>query len=303
MEDNGTIQGRIAEYQTRTGPPENMATCHICPHECRLREGLSGLCRVRRNAGGTIFPVEYGRVAAIGLDPVEKKPLRHFLPGTMTFSVGFHGCNLYCAFCQNHSLSLAALPRGIHPVPAALQDTREMSSAGIVDAALRIGAPSISYTYSEPLVAYESVLDTSELARKAGLRNILVTNGFILPEPMKRLLPFIDAMNIDLKAFDDATYHKWCGGRLQPVMDTIALCHTACHVEVTILVVTGMNDSIEALEPAFAWLGSLDRRIPLHITRYHPANRYSAPPTDRDLLTRLHDAAMKYLENVYVGNI
>lgn len=302
MKDSSRNQGRIAEYQTRTGPPDNMATCHLCPHECRLRAGASGLCRVRTNTGGSVRPVGYGRVAAIGLDPVEKKPLRHFLPGSMTYSVGFHGCNFTCAFCQNYSLSLADLPRGVCPEPAFFENSREMDSAEIVASALRIGAPSIAYTYNEPLVAYESVLDTSELASKAGLRNILVTNGFINPEPMKRLLPTIDAMNIDLKAFDDAVYRKWCGGRLQPVMDTIALCRAECHVEVTILVVTAMNDSVEALEPAFSWLGGLDRHMPLHLTRYFPANRYAAPPTDRDLMAKLHETALRHLENVYVGN-
>ncbi|HEY5466826.1 MAG TPA: AmmeMemoRadiSam system radical SAM enzyme, partial [Clostridia bacterium] len=270
---------------------------------CRLREGGSGLCRVRRNEGGVLIPMEYGRVAAVALDPVEKKPLRHFLPGSFTFSVGYHGCNLYCPYCQNASLSMADLSRNAKPDAARLASSRPMDPAAVVAAALRVGAPSISYTYNEPLVAYESVLDTAELARQAGLRNIVVTNGYLNEQPLRRLLPYIDAMNIDLKAFDDATYRTWCGGHLQPVLDTIALCRTACHVEITTLVVTGMNDSLAALEPAFAWLGSLDPRIPLHLSRYFPANRYAAPPTDTGLLSRLRDAALRHLERVYVGNI
>ncbi len=303
MDTAGSTSGRIAEFQIRSGPPENIVTCGLCPHGCRLREGWSGICRVRKNEKGILRPLEYGRVAAVALDPVEKKPLRHYMPGTATFSVGFHGCNLSCPFCQNFNLSMADLPRESKADPGRLAASRPMDPSEIVAAALRIDAPSISYTYNEPLVAYETVLDTSELARKAGLRNILVTNGYVNPEPMRRLLPFIDAMNIDLKAFDDRTYRTWCGGRLQPVLDTIALCRTACHVEVTILVVTGMNDSLAALEPAFAWLGSLDRRLPLHLSRYFPANRYAAPPTDTKLLYRLRDAALNHLERVYVGNV
>lgn len=303
MDGTGRSQGRIAEFQSGDGLPGHEAICLLCPHGCRLRDGWSGLCRVRRNEGGLIRPVQYGRVAAVALDPVEKKPLRHFMPGTWTFSVGFFGCNLRCPYCQNFSLSMADLPREARTDEARLASARPMDSSEIVAGALRSGAPSISYTYNEPLVAYETVLDTAELARRAGLRNIVVTNGYVQPEPMARLLPFIDAMNIDLKAFDDKVYRSWCGGSLQPVLDTITQCSAACHVEVTILVVPGMNDSLDALEPAFVWLGRLDSRIPLHITRYFPANRYAAPPTDTMLLHRLRDAASRHLENVYVGNV
>jgi pyruvate formate lyase activating enzyme len=147
------------------------------------------------------------------------------------------------------------------------------------------------------------VQDIAVKAREAGLRNILVTNGYIQPAPMRELLPFIDAMNIDLKAFDDAVYRHWCGGRLQPVIDTIAICRASCHVEVTTLVVPGMNYSLIALVPLFDWLAALDRSIPLHLSRYFPANLYTAPPTDRELMFRLAQAAKERLEHVYVGNV
>lgn len=294
---------RIASYQMSEGLTGHDVRCLLCPHGCVLRDGAYGLCRVRRNEGGMLRAVTYGRAAAIALDPVEKKPLRRFMPGTMTYSVGFHGCNLQCVYCQNARISFADLPRGTLSGPERYTESVPVDASGIVEAAMRRGAPSVSYTYSEPLVSYEFVLETAMKAHAAGLRNILVTNGYINPAPMRELLPWIDAMNIDLKSFDDATYRRWCGGRLQPVLDTIALCHTACHVEVTTLVVPGMNDSLEALVPAFDWLATLDRSFPLHLSRCFPANHHTAPPTDLELLFRLAEAAKERLEHVYVGNI
>jgi len=303
MDQTDRPDKRIAAYQSHDGLTGGDVRCLLCPHACLIREGAYGLCRVRRNEVGILYAVTYGRAAAIALDPVEKKPLRRFMPGTMTYSVGFHGCNLRCLYCQNARISFADLPRGTLPGPSRYGESVPIDAAAIVEAALHAGAPSISCTYSEPLVSFENVRDITTKAREAGLCNILVTNGYINPEPMRELLPRIDAMNIDLKSFDDGAYRHWCGGRLQPVLDTIALCHAFCHVEVTTLVVPGMNDSLKALEPLFDWIARLDRSIPLHLSRCFPANHHTAPPTDRELLFRLAKAARERLEHVYVGNI
>ncbi len=293
----------IAAYQSWEGMGEHMVQCLLCPHKCRIADGARGLCRVRVNQGGVLRPLFTDQVAAVAIDPIEKKPLRRFMPATRTYSIGFPGCNLFCDFCQNSHLSCADLPRGTPVDPAWQGQLIEQTPRQSVEQALRNGLPSISYTYSEPVVSFESVRATARAARDAGLANILVTNGYIQPSPMRELLPWIDAMNIDLKAFSDHAYRTWCGGRLQPVLDTIALCHAACHVEVTTLVVPGMNDRPEELIPLFDWLGALDRGIPLHLSRCFPANRHTAPPPSRSALLALAALARERLEYVYVGNI
>ncbi len=293
----------IAAYQSRVGMTGQTVTCLLCPHNCRIAAGGHGICRVRVNQGGVLRPLFVDQAAAIALDPIEKKPLRRFMPGTMTYSIGFPGCNLACSFCQNAHLSCADMPRGV-PLPARWQDlVFDSTPQQRIEQALRSGAPSISYTYSEPLVSFEAVLATAQLARRAGLANILVTNGYIQSAPMRELLPWIDAMNIDLKAFDDAAYQTWCGGRLQPVLDTITLCQDACHIEVTTLVVPGMNDQMVELTALFDWLAALDHTIPLHLSRCFPANRHVAPPISRADLFHIVAAAQKRLEYVYAGNV
>ena len=268
------------------------SVCKLCAHGCVVKPEKTGLCGVRKNINGELYTLNYGKLSAINIDPVEKKPLKHFMPGTKTLSIGSYGCNFSCLYCQNYHIA--------HETPSYLI---EKTPEEIVDMTIEEGYPSISYTYNEPTVFYEFMLDTAKLAHEKGLRNIMVTNGFIQREPLELLIQYIDAMNIDLKTFRDNTYRSICGGRLDPVKETIQLAAKKCHVEVTTLIVTGMNDNEQELTELFEWLAEVDKGIPLHITRYFPAYKYNEPPTDVEFMRSMHEKAKKYLDNVYLGNI
>jgi len=264
--------------------------CLLCPHACLLREGQAGLCGVRKAGCDGIFSLNHGKISAIQTDPVEKKPLYHFMPGTWTYSVGSFGCNLRCPFCQNYHIA--------KEIPA----TSTMTSYEVVNNARKKGLPSISFTYNEPIVSYEFVLETAKLAQLNGLSTIMVTNGYINQEPLKELLPYIDAMNIDLKAFREDSYKKICGGSLKPVMDTIEESVKSCHVEITTLLVTGMHTKGELLEMV-KWLSSISKEIPLHVSRYFPHYQYHEPATPVNYLREIRDMASKYLTYVHAGNV
>lgn len=266
--------------------------CQLCAHHCRIKEDKTGICRVRKNIGGKLYSLNYGKLTAINDDPVEKKPLYHFIPGTRTLSLGSYGCNFACRFCQNYEIA--------QEQPSFIIDR---TPEDIVNMAIRDGFPSISYTYNEPTVFYEFMFDTAKLAHRKGLKNIMVTNGFIEMEPLEELLEYMDAFNIDLKTFNDETYRRICGGRLEPVLETIKLASSKRHVEVTTLIVTGMNDTEEELTQIFEWLAGIDKNIPLHLTRYFPCYKYHEPPTDVDFMKRMHKKAQRYLNNVHLGNI
>jgi pyruvate formate lyase activating enzyme len=233
-------------------------------------------------------------VASVALDPVEKKPLFHFYPGTSIYSVGVRGCNFDCGFCQNWSLAHGQPPSTFVPPQRLVALAEEARAEG------NIG---IAYTYSEPTVWYEYVLDTARLAHRAGLKNVMVTNGFIESEPLQELLPYLDAMNIDLKSFREEYYRRTCHGRLSPVMATIAAAQAATHVEVTTLLVTGLNDSEQEVEELAAWLASVNPDIVLHLSRYFPAYRFTLPPTPVDTIRRAREVARRHLRYVYVGNV
>lgn len=270
--------------------------CDLCPHRCRIGPGGRGRCRYRENQAGHLVSTNYGRISASGYDPIEKKPLYHFLPGSYILSLGTVGCNLRCGFCQNWRISQAPAP------------TTYLSPAAA--AAMAGGPPGgepsagIAYTYSEPLVWWEYVHDTAQLVRQRGLANVLVTNGFIETEPLAELLPWIDAMNVDVKAFADDFYRDTCGGSLGPVRRTVEMAHRqGVHVEVTTLLVPGMNDHPGQLRELARWLGGLGRHIPLHFSRYFPNYRMSQPgPTPARTLEQARDLAGEYLDYVYVGN-
>lgn len=273
---------------------DNRVQCDLCPHGCRIKEGEVGLCRVRKNEGGELYTLNYGEIGAIALDPVEKKPLYHFFPGRNILSVGTTGCNLACGFCQNYSLAHGTPPTSYaspEQLVATAVEVREQGSLGL------------AYTYSEPGMWYEYVLDTARLAHSQGLKNVLVTNGYIEEEPLRELLPYIDAMNIDLKAFNESFYRHTCRGRLAPVMRTIKLCREQTHVEVTTLLVPGLNDSPGEIEKLATWLASLDPNLVLHLSRYHPAYRFRLPPTPVESLAAAREIARRFLNYVYVGNI
>ena len=242
----------VIHYERRE---QNLTACRLCPKLCSIREGKYGFCGVRQNRGGTLFATNYGKVSSCALDPIEKKPLYHFYPGSCILSFGSAGCNLRCGFCQNWSIAQGDPP------------TREVSPAEAVELARlqrERGYPNtgIAYTYNEPLMWYEYVLDTAVLAWEAGLKNVLVTNGYINETPLLELLPYIDAMNIDVKGFTDKYYRESCKGSLEPVLRTVEIARTRCHVELTTLLVTGLNDSEEEISRLVEWVASLTRRYP-----------------------------------------
>ncbi len=271
--------------------------CEICPHGCDIEEGHTGFCGARGNVACRVTAVNYGRVTSIALDPIEKKPLHRFMPGSTILSVGSFGCNLRCPFCQNCDISMA---------DGNTAETSDMTPEQLVDKALELrprGNIGIAYTYNEPLIGYEFVYDCAALAHKHGLKNVLVTNGYICEKPLLDILPFIDAMNIDLKGFTEAFYKK-ISGDLETVKRTIALSAISCHVEVTTLILPGENDSEDEIAALSGWLGSVSSDIPLHLSRFFPRYEYKdRSPTPPETLYTLRDIALKHLKYVYLGNI
>ena len=272
---------------------EGRGICELCPRGCRLREGAFGACRARAMSGGRIVPRTYGAVTSMSIDPIEKKPLYHFMPGAGILSVGTYGCNLSCKFCQNWEISQReAGHRELTPEELArLAESTRGQSVGV------------AYTYSEPLVWYEFVHDCVGLIHERGLVNVLVTNGYINREPFGELLPYIDAVNIDLKAFSSEFYKSVCGGDLEPVLRSIRQAYeSGCHVELTTLVVPSLNDSGEEMDSLATWIAALSPDIPLHVSRYFPSYRMTAPPTPMPALQACVEAARTRLHYVYVGN-
>ena len=273
------------------------ATCTLCFHHCQLDDGQTGYCRARGNRGGAVVPLNYGKVSGIALDPIEKKPLRRFHPGSKILSVGSYGCNLRCPFCQNHEISMSGAEgvEALYLSPDAL--------AGQAQRLRAFGNIGAAYTYNEPLIGYEYVRDCAKLIHGRGMLNVLVSNGTIEEAPWRELLPLLDAVNIDLKGFADAWYQR-LGGDLETVKRNIRIAaETGCHVEVTTLLVTGENDSAEEVQALSEWLAKIDRAIPLHLSRFFPRYRMSdKPPTPVDTVYRLADIARQSLSFVYTGN-
>lgn len=292
-----------ANFPIRTGKAVNLpmkTVCQVCMHHCSLSPGQTGLCGARKNENERIVCANYGRITSIALDPIEKKPLRKFHPGSLILSVGSYGCNLKCPFCQNHEISMAEETQA---------DTVFLSPGQLADTALEWktrkggGNIGVAFTYNEPLIGWEYVLDTARLVREYGMATVLVTNGTASPEILETLLPWIDAMNIDLKGFREAWYRK-LGGDLETVKSFITRAVRDCHVELTTLIVPGENDSPEEMAEGARWIASLGREIPLHITRFFPRyHMVDRNPTDIGHLYRLAETAGNYLSNVYVGNV
>lgn len=272
------------------------AVCGICPHACRLAPGQGGFCRARANTEGNIVCANYGQLTAMALDPIEKKPLRRFMPGSMILSVGSYGCNLRCPFCQNSHISMAAEAGVVtHTVPPA----QLIAAARQLLPQKNIG---IAYTYNEPLIGYEYVRDCAALARQYRLKNVLVTNGYVCAQPLAELLPLIDAMNIDLKGFSEHFYQR-LHGDLETVKRSIVLAAAGCHVEVTTLIIPGENDGEVEMERLAAWLATVDDTIPLHISRFFPQYQYAdRQPTPVETVRRLAEIAGRHLKYVYRGN-
>ena len=272
------------------------ALCELCFHHCALDEGQTGLCRARACQDGKIVSLNYGKLTSLALDPIEKKPLRRFHPGSLILSVGSFGCNMRCPFCQNHEISMA----GDSGIP-----TVEVSPEQLAAQAAELvphGSIGVAYTYNEPLTGYEYVRDCAALVHEQGMVNVLVTNGTVEEEPWRALLPLVDAANIDLKGFTPSWYRR-LGGDLETVKRSIVLAAERCHVDVTTLLIPGENDSEEEIRELARWLASISPEIPLHLSRFFPQYQMvDRLPTPVEQVYRLSEAAQEYLSHVYTGN-
>ncbi len=287
-------------------PAKMRALCPVCPHHCQIAEGMAGRCRARGNRNGKVSPLNYGIATALALDPIEKKPLARFYPGSRILSFGSFGCNFNCPFCQNWEISMSdgheycqgGGAEGHYYSPEALAELAEQLKAR--------GNIGVAFTYNEPLISFEYVLDTAKLIKKRNLKTVLVTNGCVSEEIAKVVLPAVDALNIDLKSFQGSVYKNVLGGDLEAVKSFIAEAAESCHVELTSLIVPGMNDSDEEMRAMAQWIASLPGgvEIPLHITRFFPRYKVlSEKPTERSAILRLAQIARKQLKYVYPGNM
>ena len=273
--------------------------CFLCNHRCVIKDGATGLCGVRENRGGTLVSLVYGKVIARHVDPIEKKPLFHFLPGTRSYSIATVGCNFKCRFCQNADIS--QMPSDQHQIWG-----EDMSPAMIVDEAMATRSATIAYTYTEPTIYFELAQDSAQQAVKKGLRNIFVTNGYMTEESLKSLHPDLHGANVDLKAYTDRFYKEQCGAKLEPVLRTLEVMkEMGIWLEVTTLLIPGLNDSREEVEKIAGFLAGLDPDIPWHISRFHPTYRLTdRGSTSLESLRRARDigyeAGLKY---VYTGNV
>jgi len=276
----------------------NMVQCNLCPNRCLLSEGQIGICKSRKNVGGKLYSMVYGKIASFHVDPIEKKPLYHFLPGSKAYSLATTGCNLQCKFCQNWQIA-QVFPWEVN--------TKQMSPEEVVEDALKSGAESIAYTYSEPTIFYEYMFDIAKLAHEKGLKNVVISNGYINPEPLRNLLPYIDAYKIDFKGFNDSFYQEMTNGSVGPVLESMKIIkESGTWLEVVNLVIPGENDSDQDLKKLAEWVrDNLGQDTPLHFSRFSPNYKLDrTPPTPEETLKRARqialDAGLRY---VYIGNI
>jgi len=266
--------------------------CELCPHRCIIGPEKTGFCGVRKNHDGELQLPYYGAVSALAADPIEKKPLYHFFPGSEILSVGFLGCSLRCPYCQNYRIS--------HGTTA---QTRYLSPSDLVSAALDSGSFGIAYTYNEPTIHIEYLLDAAATARANGIKNVLVTAGNLNSEPARELLELMDAVNLDLKSFDGEYYRQTLRADLAAVLEFAGLAAERCHLEVTTLLVPGVTDSEEAVHRIAQFVSDIDRSIPFHLSAYHPTPGYRTPPTPASTIHARAATARHYLHYVYTGNL
>jgi pyruvate formate lyase activating enzyme len=280
--------------------PDNQVRCNLCAHRCLVTNGKRGICQVRENRAGTLYTLTHGRTITQGVDPIEKKPLFHFYPGSTAFSVATVGCNFRCRWCQNWEIS--QMPREQHFIMG-----DEASPDQIVSAAQRSRCRSIAYTYTEPTVFFEYAYDTSQPAYQAGLANIYITNGYMTEEMLETFQPYLDAANVDLKAFRDETYRKYVGARLQPVLDSLKLMkRLGIWLEVTTLVIPGINDDPGEIKDTAGFVAEeLGPDTPWHISRFFPAYKLTNIPATRvETLHRAREIGLtEGLRYVYMGNV
>ena len=270
---------------------EDRFICELCPNRCMIKPGDHGICRTRSVENGRLYARNYGQLAAIAIDPIEKKPLANWFPGTEIYSIGSFGCNLHCPFCQNHEISMEE--------PSVMQ----LSPEAVVAQCEAYDLPAIAYTYNEPTVFYEMVYDTARLAHEKGIKNVLVTNGYINEEPLKKLLPYIDAMNIDIKTYSEKRMLGMLGGRLDQVLRTLEIAREQCHVEITMLIVPGLNDDADGIEGLGGHIRRTYGDFPIHISRYFPRYHFDEPATDMILMQDIQRRLKQYFTHVYLGNV
>lgn len=269
--------------------------CQLCPHFCVIKEGEVGKCRSRKNFNGSLYSLVYGKPCAISVDKIEKKPLFHFLPGSETLSVGTTGCNLKCSFCQNWQTSQAS-PEDI--------PTKEITPDKFIKRAKASGCKSVSFTYNEPMINFEFVYEAAKIAKSKGIKTVIVSNGFVNPEPLKELIPYLNAANIDFKSFDNEFYKNVCGGRVKPVLETMkTLKENGVWVEVTNLLIPNYND--KEIRELCEWVRvNLGKDTPLHISRFFPMYKMSdVKPTPVKDIMNAKAIAEEYLDFVYAGNL
>jgi pyruvate formate lyase activating enzyme len=278
----------------------NDVHCFLCNHHCRIKDGDTGFCKVRKNIGGKLNTLAYGKVVAANSDPIEKKPLYHFLPGSLSFSIATMGCNFHCGFCQNWQISQIE-EEGVSELPG-----RSFSPKQIVEEAQKAGCKSIAYTYTEPTIFFEYAYDTAMLAKEAGLANIFVTNGFMTKQALETISDHLDACNVDLKSFNNEFYKSVCQGRLKPVLDSIrTMKELGIWVEVTTLIIPEQNDSDEELRNIAGFIAGVSIDIPWHISRFHPGYQYNDTyPTPAETLRKAYTMGKEAgLHFVYIGNL
>jgi pyruvate formate lyase activating enzyme len=275
---------------------EGIVRCLLCPHLCLIKPGRRGICGARENRNNEVQLVTSGMISGYAVDPIEKKPLYHFYPGSSILSVGSYGCNLRCDFCQNYHIS-----QNIDPGKSLRLEPEELARR----AASLPGNIGIAYTYNEPVIWYEYVATCARLAARKGLMNVMVSNGYIMPEPLKEMTEFIDAFNIDLKSFSNDFYRTFTGATLNPVLEAIKIiAASGRHLEITTLILPGLNDSPEEMKKEAQWIAeNAGSGVPLHLSRYFPMYRRSDPATPVDTIIKLKEVAEEYLDFVYTGNM
>lgn len=269
--------------------------CLLCPHFCKIEEGKTGICGIRKNSGTRIDLLTYGIISGCSLDPVEKKPLYHFFPGKKILSIGSYGCNMKCDFCQNYHIS--------QKVPQSISEST-MPEEIAADSLIAVNNIGIAFTYNEPVIWFEYVIDTAIAVKDKGLYTVLVTNGYINPDPLSEILKLTDAFNVDLKAFNNDFYRRLAGATLEPVKNTLkAIIMAGKHLEITTLLVTGQNDKISEMEEQVKWIsGELGNDVPFHLSRYFPMYLRNDPATPHNTIMEHYEIARKHLNFVYIGN-
>lgn len=279
---------KLAKYYNNE---DNYINCFLCPHHCKINEGNLGICKVRKNIKGKLYTLNYETMTSYGYDPIEKKPLYHFYPGEDIFSFGTFGCNFACDFCQNISIV----------------ENVNMFMTTKTEDVLKLGQANksigIAYTYNEPTIFYEFMYDIAKLAKENKLKNVIISNGYINKEALTDILPFVDAMNIDLKSMEDSYYKKLCKGALKPVLETIKTAYGKTHIEITTLIIDGENSDEDEIYNLSKFISEISPDIPLHLSKYHPSHKMTNPPTKVQTLINLRNVARQNLNYVYIGNI